>query len=95
VHSPDGAVVAAGDSQRLFRMNVERPELALAVSLHDEQRFVAVPHHHLHTFTHRCSQKHIFSQIFIRLRPAYEVVFATHSLVNVCSLATSVGVDQS
>lgn len=33
-HLPDGAVVASSDSDGLFGVEVERPQLALAVPLH-------------------------------------------------------------
>ena len=48
---PDGAVVAPGDGDRLFRVEVERPQLPLTVTLHQQHRFVSVSHHHLKDLT--------------------------------------------
>ena len=50
-HWPYRAVITASHSKRLFGMDVKSPELALTVALHDEQRLVSVPHHHLKDLT--------------------------------------------
>ena len=44
---PDGAVVTPGDSDRLFGVKVERPQLTLTVTLHQQNRFVPVSDHDL------------------------------------------------
>lgn len=44
---PDGAVVAPGDGDRLLGVQVERPQLALAVTLHQQNRFVPFSDHYL------------------------------------------------
>lgn len=45
--SPDGAVVAASHCQRLCRVDSQGPQFPLAVTLHDEEGFVAVVDDHL------------------------------------------------
>lgn len=44
---PDGAVVAPGDGDRLFGVEVECPQFALTVTLHQQNRFVPVSDHDL------------------------------------------------
>lgn len=46
-HLPDGSVIAPRHSNWLFRVQVECPQLALTVTLHEQEGLVAVSDHHL------------------------------------------------
>lgn len=48
---PNRAVVATGHGERFGRMNRQGPQLALTVTLHDEEGLGAIVHHHLKNLT--------------------------------------------
>lgn len=54
---PDGAVIAPGDGDRLFGVQVKCPQLALTVTLHQENRFVPVSDHDLEDLAVLCSRQ--------------------------------------
>lgn len=56
---PNRAVVAASHGEGFGGMNREGPQLALTVTLHDEEGFGAIMHHHLKNLTVLCAHQNV------------------------------------
>lgn len=56
-HRPDRAVVTPGDGNRLLGVQVKRPQLTLAVALHQQNRFVPVSDHDLEDLAVLCPRQ--------------------------------------